>query len=501
MGKRIVIIGAGLAGLSTGIFAQANNYETLVVEQHRVAGGLAACWRRGDYLIDDGVHFLMGHKPGSSMYELYKQLEALEGLAVLDMRTYGRMTDEATGRTLDITDDLERLRKDMLAMFPRDATLVEDFIGRARGIGGARGLMDMGFGEPMELMGAMAKLRMYWSMRKDLKFLRGAYARPMAEYASGAKDPVLRDLLLSLFSPDSPLWFVLLVLVLLTQGELGLLQDGCRGLVANLVREYERLGGRIEYQARVESVIVEDNRAAGVRLKDGTERRGDVVISAADGRSTIYGLLGGKYLDKVIEARYSSWKVSQGYVTASYGVAMDLTGSPHMGYLRLDRPILVEGTERRMLSYRLLNYGTGFAPPGRCVVQAFYEGDFDYWERLRSDKNAYLSEKQRLGRETALLLDRVFPGLSGKVEVMDVATPYTTFRYTSNWKGSIMGWMATTEQISQTMNRTLPGLQGFYMVGQWAQPGGGVPGCLGQGRQIVQILCHEDRKTFHPPAR
>ncbi len=501
MTKIILIIGAGLSGLSAGIYAQANGYSTTILEQHSVAGGLAAWWRRGDYLIDDGVHFLVGHRPGNAIYEMYEQLGISDGLGVIDMGVYGSFTDLHSGRRLEVTGDMERLRLEMTSLFPKDQELIDDLVSKVSEMRSAKNLMEMGFGDPMELMGPLSKARMFWRMRKELKFFSGDYAIPIVEYAARAHDPMLREILLNLFTADSPLWFVLMILALLADQQLGLLGDGCERLVLNLTRKYESLGGRLLLKSKVKEIIVEDGRAVGVRMSDGEERRADTVISAADGRSTIYEMLGGRYLDKEIEDRYAHWQVTQGFLLISYGVAMPLDGASHTGFVFLKEPVVVEGKPRRVVSYRALNYGKAFAPPGKCVVQAFYEGDFDYWATLRLDREKYKEEKRRVADLTAAAMDQVFPGFASRIEMVDVATPYTTYRYTSNWKGSLMGWSLSKDQMTQVLSRTLPGLKGFYMIGQWAQPGGGVPSCLGQGRQIVQILCHEDRKPFILPVK
>ena len=82
------------------------------------------------------------------------------------------------------------------------------------------------------------------------------------------------------------------------------------------------------------------------------------------------------------------------------------------------------------------------------------------------------------------------------MEVTDVATPYTTWRYTLNYGGAWGGWLMTPQAIRTTIERTLPGLSDFYMAGQWVMPGGGVPSCLYSGRHAVQLLCRQDGKPF-----
>lgn len=62
-------------------------------------------------------------------------------------------------------------------------------------------------------------------------------------------------------------------------------------------------------------------------------------------------------------------------------------------------------------------------PEGKCVVQAFGGGDFDYWKDLRKDRPSYDAEKKRIAVEMQSRLDDLFPGFGSKVEVVDVATP------------------------------------------------------------------------------
>jgi phytoene desaturase len=72
--KSIIIIGAGLAGLSTGCYAQINGFKSHIFEHHTVPGGVAAAWKRQGYLIDGGVHFIMGHKPRTALYRIFRDL-------------------------------------------------------------------------------------------------------------------------------------------------------------------------------------------------------------------------------------------------------------------------------------------------------------------------------------------------------------------------------------------------------------------------------------------
>ncbi len=66
-----------------------------------------------------------------------------------------------------------------------------------------------------------------------------------------------------------------------------------------------------------------------------------------------------------------------------------------------------------------------------------------------------------------LLLEKHYPGITEHIEVVDVATPRTNVRYTGVWKGSYEGFMPTSKNIMKVLDMTLPGLEHFYMIGQW----------------------------------
>jgi phytoene dehydrogenase-like protein len=78
----------------------------------------------------------------------------------------------------------------------------------------------------------------------------------------------------------------------------------------------------------------------------------------------------------------------------------------------------------------------------------------------------------------------------------DVATPMTFERYTGNWQGCYEGFLITPKTQRLRISKTLPGLDGFYMVGQWVSPGGGLPSGLITGRHITQIMCKRDARKF-----
>jgi phytoene dehydrogenase-like protein len=63
----------------------------------------------------------------------------------------------------------------------------------------------------------------------------------------------------------------------------------------------------------------------------------------------------------------------------------------------------------------------------------------------------------------------------------DVATPLTFWRNARSWRGAFEGWLPTPESFFGQVDKTLPGLNAFFMAGQWVEPGGDVPSALLSG--------------------
>jgi phytoene dehydrogenase-like protein len=60
MSQSIIIIGAGIAGLSAGCYARMNGYDATIFELHSQPGGLCTAWNRKGYTFDGCIHYLFG---------------------------------------------------------------------------------------------------------------------------------------------------------------------------------------------------------------------------------------------------------------------------------------------------------------------------------------------------------------------------------------------------------------------------------------------------------
>jgi phytoene dehydrogenase-like protein len=491
--KSITIVGAGVAGLSAGCYGQMNGYRTRIFEMHDSPGGSCTSWKRKGYTIDGCLAWLVGSAPGVGFHRIWRELGAVQGQHMTDPEEYLRIEGKA-GKTFIVYRDIDRLERHMKELAPQDARVIEELTEAAR----ACTKYDLPVDKAPELYGMIHGIIFLIRMFPFLRLMSKWKKVTPRDYAQKFSDPFLREALPLLGDlPGFPMAALIMVLAWMHRKSAGYPQGGSLAFSRRIERRYLDLGGEIQYRSPVREIMVENDRAIGVRLADGTEHRSDIVISAADGHATIFDMLGGRYLNSKIRSYYDELPLFPPLIQVALGVARSFDGQPSSVLYLLDEPVTISGRERGYISVEIYNFDPTLAPPGKTVVKVIFTSDYAYWQDLKKDPERYKAEKEKIADQVVALLDQRYPGLARQVEMRDVATPLTWERYTGNWRGSFEGWLITEKTFPPFhMSKTLPGLRNFYMAGQWVEPGGGVPTAAISGRNVLQILCKRDRRTF-----
>jgi phytoene dehydrogenase-like protein len=387
----------------------------------------------------------------------------------------------------------------MIELAPEDRQVIEEFTS------GIRTSIDfpMPLEKPRELYGPIDGIKIMLQMHPYFAFLRKWGKLTIADFAQRFKNPFLREVFPHAVNlqngPDFPMLGFLMSLAWMDQKVAGYPVGGSLAFARSLERRHLALGGEIRYESPVEKILVENDRAVGVRLADGSEHDSDNVISAADGRTTIFDTLDGRYVNKKLQGYYDDLPVSRPVIYIALGVARSFDEMPHQTTgldFPLDEPVKIGEQERERLCVQIYNFDPTLAPPGKTFMRVYFATDYEYWKELGQDPARYETEEEKIAENVIASLDRRFPGLASKVEMWDVSTPLTFERYTGNWQGTFLGWRITTKTLRLRMGKTLPRLENFFMAGQWLEPGGGVPTAALSGRDVVQFLCKKDKKPF-----
>lgn len=498
MSKSVIIVGAGISGLSAGYYAQQNGFKTTIFESNKIAGGLCTAWKRKGYKFDISMHMVTASSSGP-LHQMWKEFGVAQNFK-FHYHEVALMVD-GMGKKLSFSTNRDNMEKDMLAISPEDSGLIKEYLDLIFG----PDMMKAASLKPAETQNIIDKLKVLPAMLPVIPKFMKYKSTTIQDFASRFKHPFLREAVR--FFIDAPGWpmpkFPMAIMTgFIKSGvtESGTPLGGSQKVVLHIAKEFEKKGGVIKYKKRVKNLIIEDNIVKGIVLEDGTEQRADVVIWAGDGHTLVFNILGGKYIDERIKNMYENWIPVKPVLHVMIGVNRDLSDEPHRIVFQPDETITIAGEEHKWLSVLHHCFDKTMAPEGKSAVEVWYDTNYDYWDELSKSREKYEAEKERIVKYTLAQLEKRWPGLTEQTEVIDVPTPATYYRYTGNLKGSPDGWYITSENWrEQVPVRNLPGLNGLYTVGQWTAPFTGTIIAALSGRQIIEIICKNEGVKFITP--
>ena len=491
MNKKIVIIGGGVAGLSAGIYGRLNGFDTEIIEMHSLTGGQCTAWERKGYRFDYCLHWLVGTRKGP-FNDIWRETGVLNGnVRIIDHDVHTRLYDNE-GREFILYTDLNRWEEYLCNLAPEDTGSIKKMCRDMRKSSFLQPFSDPpGLRNPFRSFISMFKMMPVMALfmkygRKDCN----AYFRKL-----GFTNKTLLSFFDSIYgSRDFSALAFIMMFAWFNQKNAGYLIGGSLPMAERMTKRFIDLGGRLTTGARVKKIAVEDNTVKGVSLTDETFISADYVISAADGHSTIYEMLEGKYLTKKISDAYRNWELFTPIVQVSFGINKKIKSEiPVESWLIKDQMI---GRTKTIHGYSIMNYvyDPTMAPEGKTVLVMRFDTPWELWKDL--DRNEYRIEKENIKKDATSILEKHYPGISADIEVSDVATPLTDVKYTGVWKGSYEGFMPSSKNLMDNLNPFIPGLKKFYMAGQWLFPGGGLPPAGQSGKWAIQYICRDERKKF-----
>jgi phytoene desaturase len=492
--KKVVIIGAGIAGLTCGIYAQKNGLDTQILELHTVPGGECTGWDRSGYHFDGCIHWLTGSSPDTDLYKVWRDTGALDdSVKIVNHESFVRYEED--GRAVELYTNADRLEKHLLEISPQDKAEIKKLCKAIRGLGG----FGMPVDKPMDMMTAGDGLKFAAKMASKMGMLSRYNNMKIKDLAALFKEPLIGRAMLASIPGDYVATALVMTLAGMNAGDCGFPVGGSRAFAKRMESKYLSLGGKITYKAKVDKVLIKNGRAMGVRLEDGREVPGDYVVSCADGHYTLYHMLDDKYTPEMYKKLFANPKA---YPTPTcalvfMGVKADVGGKIRGVNIRREKPVNIAGKVSDNVSLMGYGFDGTMAPEGKSVMASFYDADYDYWHALKGDKEAYEAAKQALADDAVAALVKRFPEAEGKIETIDVVTPETYVRYCNAWRGSWMTWGNGSKDIPRYFPGLLDGLDGFIMAGMWTLPPGGLPGAAASGRFAAHRICLKEGLEFN----
>ena len=491
MAESVIIIGAGMGGLAAGIYGRLNGFQTRIFEMHSLPGGQCTAWKREGFVFDACIHHLFGCSPASAIYGLWEELGAMPRELVKPAECTSVLSPE--GKLFRDYYDLEKLETHLHELAPGDSPAIKAYIKGIRAFTGGDVMGDMMLGSTPD------KLRAIPALLTRLRWLTPT----MEEFARRFSDPFLKRAfpLLIYSMPKLQLFVHLLRHAYGANGALQWPVGGALRFALSIEKRYKDLGGEVEYNSRVEKIIVENGRAVGVRLTDGTEHRADIVISNADGRKTIMDMLGGRFMnDRILKECTEPPDETPWSAQVYLGVRRDLASEPSTMIMLFDEPVEIAGHKCDSLEMQIYGFDKTMAPAGKGVIKVELVANYSRWTALAGDKQKYNEEKQLAAERVIGILERRFPGIGSQVETVDVPTQLTWERYMAGTHGFANFPVKKASVWSGLRgaggDMTLPGLDGFYFTGVWASMAGSLFGNALSGKRAIQAICRKAGKKF-----
>lgn len=494
MARSIIIIGAGMGGLAAGIYGQVNDYETQIFEMHNKPGGQCTSWKRKGFTFDACFHHFFGCKPGSSLYQLWQELGAMpRGLVSLEDCTAVASPD---GRMFIDYYDLERLKNTLFKLSPQDSKAIKQYI---------RSIKAFPYDTTINMMLGVSFWTIITNFTSMLSFLKLANLN-MQKLSERFFNPFLRKAfaLLVYSNPDGPLFFHFMRHAAGLNGDLQWPIGGAAVFAKSIESHYLSSGGKIHYGSRVEKILVENDKAVGIKLTDGSEYRADIIISNADGRKTIFDMLDGKYINETVRSYCTPISDETPFaVDVFLGVDRDLSCEPSSLVLLLDQPVTIANHKYESIEAQLYGFDKSMAPPGKGTIKVELTASYAYWKQLyNNDRGKYKQEKQRVAEQVIEILETYLHGIKEQIEVIDISTLMTWERY----MGGSQGWFNLPNRKfdfdigynrpDKKYKTTLPGLSNFYFVGVWATMTASLSQNAASGKTIIMNICKNDGKNF-----
>jgi phytoene dehydrogenase-like protein len=489
--KQVIIIGAGIAGITAGIYARQSGFDVTIYESHTIPGGASTSWRRGGYYFEGGLHWLTGSSPESQLYRLWREVGALDD----SVDVYNRdpfFNYELDGVRACLYRDIEKLRKHLTELSPEDRREINKLCADVKRFT----KMEM---PVMDLPNLKSKYPVKVSITKLLAMLpampRMKYYQNLStqEYSERFKNPVIRNLICNMIGEQYSATGVLFTIATLASGDGGYPTGGSLAMAQRMAKKFLSLGGTIQYRTKVDQVVVEDGATKGVVI-DGDVVAADAVIVTKDTLSAIDDLFAEPIHEPWAEQmRNNTYPMMDVFV--GLGVQADLSELPANCYFPVEKPIQIGSVSYDSIGFNNYAGFAGYAPEGGTALTLALVGDtYDFWKQCK-ENGSYEAEKQKLAEHIIRELEQKYPQIKGKVVVWDVATPLTYERYLGSYKGS---WMTVTKKGQGDMRYPCKpeSISNLYFAGQRLTAPGGCPVALFTGRTSVQHLCIDTDSVF-----
>jgi len=498
----VIIIGAGMGGLSCGSLLAKEGLKVLICEQSSKPGGYCVNFKRNGFTFAPAVHYLNEFGPNSQMEDAFQTLGLPPEIEFCPQDPQRLIITPHFHLTL--STDIDRFEKDLIRLFPKERLSIHTYIGELKKlVKNIEGLSIKSF----DLISLKEKFQLLNKLIKRPQLLRYRNKTGQEVLDSFFKDPLLKYLLTfgarkgsSFLTCASPiLWAI--------KGNFYHIKDkGVEALPQLFLRFYKAYGGEISFNTLVKKIVIEEGKARAVQIEGGEEIQSRYVISNGDSHSTFQHLIGHDLLPDRFIRKLQKREISAPTFTLYLGVDLDLSKMGFDGALVHYYPTISENPweekdvkgfdiEKERMAIRMDSIKNPMlAPTGKHTIGI---AAFTPYELFRDGDNIsphYTEKKEEIAQKIISITEKVIPDLSSHIIVRDASTPLTYEKETLNTHGATMGWYLSAKELSRIRSQKTP-IANIYQAGHWTFPGGGIPMVIISGINAAKLVLKSMKKS------
>ncbi|MBN2481003.1 MAG: NAD(P)/FAD-dependent oxidoreductase [Bacteroidales bacterium] len=460
----VIIIGAGLGGLTAGAKLSREGKKVLLIEQHDRPGGYATTFNRGDFILEVGLHEMYGPSPGDMKTKIFNDLDVFKNLEFIRLPEFYRFKNDRFDVT--IPHDPEVAAERLSRLFPGETGGIKayfDQILKPKKKVLENEQQDRSLGEFLDSI----------IKNEDLKLIL------LGNLGYFHDDPY--SLSLAYYSISQGSYFT---------GGASFIKGGSQKLSDHLADFIRNHGGEVLLNHIATGIKTEGHQVTGILFKrKNLHGTGNIEASANDiiantAMPNVADLLSEEYGSK-LKNELQHQKTGASLLTIYLGFNKPVKDLGYRYYstfiydstIKSQKDILKNNKDEfTSRSFTFIDYGqvdSGLAPPGKGVGTICCIDYLNSWEGL--DRKKYISKKELVASVFIERLEKLIPGVGNIIEYREVGTPLTLKRYTLNPGGAVYGFAQTpSRKIIDTSE--LP--DNLYFASAWGKTGGGFSGAV-----------------------
>jgi all-trans-retinol 13,14-reductase len=460
----IIIIGAGLGGLTAGAKLAKEGKKVLLIEQHSRPGGCATTFKRGDFIIEVGLHEMDGPSPSGMKTRIFNDLDVFQNVEFIKIPEFYRFINGRYNVTIPHEPEIafERLS----GLFPDETNGIKSYfdqllIPKKRTADTVQ--QDKSIGEFLDSI----------IRNDDLKLIL------LGNLGYFSDDPY--SLSLAYYSAAQSSYY---------SGGASYIKGGSQKLSDYFAGYIRSHGGEVLLNHIVTGIMIHENKATGISFRKKSDRDAVSMEASADeiiannAVPNIAELLpGDKGSELKAEKKDQRPGASLLTVYLGFGTPPGKLGNSYYSTAVFDSSVKSlsdilknNNGDFSKRSFIFVDYGqidSGLSPVGKSVGAICCIDYLKDWESL--DENEYKARKEQAAAALIDRLEKIIPGIKDTIKYSETGTSSTVRRYTLNPEGAVYGFAQTP---SRKIFDSYKSLDNLHFASAWGRTGGGFSGVI-----------------------